>query len=227
MDKLAFLTFLSGLWKGIADMFSKNGIKKTFLALFIMVVICLGVGITTNYVINRKEAKRAEEEMASNEKRRLNDSDVQLQLSRLLNEVNADRAVIYEFHNGVVNPHGLGFNYAELTYEEIANGADYLDNSLHKLTLSLYQWPEVLSNEYIVVSKVSECGYDNRLKRDMDYVDVGKFGSIIISGKSGEIGILSVHYSKDHMIQVPSEKHIQVSLTKYASSISHLLDKDD
>lgn len=210
-------------YEWILMIWEKYGLKKAVFALFILCGLVVSIDYCQERNIEEFFRKRDADEIALTERRKANDNEIKLKLSRLLIESECSRVTIYEFHNGIVNPAGLGYAYSELTYEETDGKCLYMPQGVQKLTVSLYKWPNVLKNDRCCVNLTDDCAYDRRLKFDLEDSKVLRFGSIMLKGPEGDIGVLNVHYCDSATYLSKDDLEIKVLLYKYASDINALL----
>lgn len=150
---------------------------------------------------------------------------IQKELSILVYTLNADRAFLFELHNGKKNATGLPFRFADMTYEEIneEKKVDKVGIGFQNIPLTLYKYPHYLQKHKILIGTIDEIR-----KVDPDYADHietcgGKYlGMIYLNNEGGPLGFLCVSYHD--MTEVPSKDVIERKLREYDKVLTQLLD---
>ena len=152
---------------------------------------------------------------------------IQKELSTLVYVLNADRAFLFELHNGKKNSTGLPFRFADMTYEETNEdrNIDKVATRFQNIPLTLYRYPHYLQKKKFLIGTV-----DDIAKIDRDFANHikecnGEYLAMIYLNDSGNpLGFLCVSFhSKDG---IPSMDFIMQKMNEYAKSVTQLLDFD-
>lgn len=217
-------TWLSWL-DGMADLITKHGIFKLFLALFAIIVISYVGYLSFNpeKVIDKYINIQQEKHDRLTDYRISINSDINNILKDLCHEVDGTRAYILEFHNGSNNPSGLPFYYMDMTYEWCDLDRTYSGAaSWANLLLSRYSLVSEYFNEGIFVGSVDDImKVDTNLAYKLMADDVKYIGCILLYGKTKPIGILGVSTG----LEPESNYHkVENALVKYSQRAAQKLD---
>jgi hypothetical protein len=220
-------------FKGIADAIadaSWRRLVKVFIVMFFFLATILG-GFFAYNIANDKEAmheaamKMARSEKEENIRELVVTPKIQHELSVLVYTLNADRAFIFELHNGKKNTSGLPFKYADMTYEETneEKKVDKVAIQFQDIPLTLYRYPHYLQTKKMIIGTT-----DDISSVDEDYANHiraigGKYlGMIYMSSGGTPIGFLCVSY---HNIEdVPNKNVLELKLNEYGKMFTQLLD---
>jgi hypothetical protein len=150
---------------------------------------------------------------------------IQRDMEIMVYSLNADRAFIFELHNGKKNVSGLPFRFADMTYEEVnrERKIDKVAMKYQDVPLTLYRYPEYLHKEKIFIGTIDEIE-----QVDYDFAqcireDGGVYLGMIYMNIDGQpLGFLGVSFHD--MNNVPDDNVIETKLTENARIISELLD---
>ena len=150
---------------------------------------------------------------------------IQHDLGVLTYTINADRAFLFELHNGKKNTSGLPFRFADMTYEEVNENrnVDKVAMQFQDIPLTLYKYPHYLQKKKIMIGTVEEIE-----KVDKDFAghikEIGGvyLGMIYISNREVPLGFLCVSYHD--MNDVPDRDVIERKLKEYDKVLEQLLD---
>lgn len=108
----------------IANMINQYGIKKVIssLIIFILLIVVSIVFINQKVIVERIIAEQRQAYQTTTAKQlqfrvQAVNPRVDAILYKILAETHGDRAFVFEMHNGVDNPSGLPFAYADMSYE--------------------------------------------------------------------------------------------------------------
>ena len=207
-------------------------IAKVYFVMFFFLATAL-VAIYTYNVVSNKELveKHAQKVMDSNDIDEENFRDyvvtpkIQCDLDILVYSLQAERAFIFEVHNGKKNTSGLPFRFADMSYEEVnrETKVDKVAMKFQDIPLTLYKYPHYLQKKKIMIGTVEEIE-----KIDADFAEHirgigGKYlGMIYLAGNGVPIGFLCVSYHD--MSRVPKQEIIRNKLIEYGKVIEELLD---
>lgn len=137
----------AGLLDKVMNALRQYGLAKTLGAIGIIALFiwALNSENTIDRIINdaldkRTEVGIQEENVMMNQRESVQD-DIYKILHNIIDDTDADRAFIFEMHNGTNNTSGLPFMYAEMTYEEVKHGIMPVAEDWGKLTMTLYNFP--------------------------------------------------------------------------------------
>lgn len=122
------------------------------------------------------------------------------QLLKLLYSVGADRAIVFENHNGKENATALPFVYFDMTYEEIEENKvhNYISESFVNLNISYFKIPYHLVQKTYFIGSVDDMReVDNRFANRMEEIGCEYVGLIIIKSKGVNVGMLGVMYNEE------------------------------
>lgn len=158
----------------------------------------------------------------ASEVRRENNPKVMLALTRMLNELEGDRASVLEMHNGKENPTALPFIYCDMTYEETKGKTPYVSEEYENLNMSKFTFPTYLWKKRYFVGTIEELYViDKKLAMRLELNDVKYFGIMIVKNEI-EIGFIMISYKE---IPTQFDPHdIHVKLSDYAQEIGYYLD---
>ena len=211
-----------------------NAEWKKILKIYFVTFFFLATGIAMVFAYNvakDKELLTITKEKVLKERNEENIRDyvvtpkIQHELEKLVYILKADRAFLFELHNGKRNTSGLPFRFADMSYEEVneENTKDKVAMQFQNIPLTLYKYPHYLQKEKLFigsVSEISEIDFDfgNHIK------DIGGkyLGMIYINNNGLPLGFLCVSYHS--MDDVPQKTVIENKLKEYAKTIGQYLD---
>ena len=220
-------------FKGIADAIadaSWRRLVKVFIVMFFFLATILG-GFFAYNIANDKEAmheaamKMARSEKEENIRELVVTPKIQHELSVLVYTLNADRALIFELHNGKENTSGLPFKYADMTYEETneEKKVDKVAIQFQDIPLTLYRYPHYLQTKKMIIGTTDEIsGVDEDYANHIRAIGGKYLGMIYMSSGGTPIGFLCVSY---HNIEdVPNKNVLELKLNEYGKMFTQLLD---
>lgn len=150
---------------------------------------------------------------------------IQHDLEVLVYTINADRAFLFELHNGKKNTSGLPFRFADMTYEETNENrkVEKVAMQFQNIPLTLYKYPHYLQKKGMIIGTV-----DDIEKIDKDFAshikEIGGvyLGMIYISKRGLPLGFLCVSYHS--MDDVPNIDVIDRKLNEHDKALAQLLD---
>ena len=150
---------------------------------------------------------------------------VQEELYELVHLLNADRAFVFELHNGKKNTSGLPFRYADMTYEEVndAKKGFRVAMNFQDIPLTLYKYPHYLQRQKLFIGTVDEIStIDPEFANHIRDIGGEYLAMIYMSSKGLPLGFLCVSYHNRE--SVPSDSMIENKLREYDRLISNMLD---
>lgn len=197
-EQLGFLGIMMKLLK-------EYGLAKILLAICViaMLVWALNSQDTVDKVINRALDQQSEiyiqGEINAIDNRLSVQSTVEDILRGVMEETGADRAYIFEMHNGTNNTSGFPFVYAEMTYETCRYNIDYVADEYTKMLLTRYNITTIVHDTgYWSGTREETMNVDRRFGLKMAANDVNYISLIRLTGvhRGNTIGILGVSYVK-------------------------------
>lgn len=214
-------TIAEAKWKKIA---------KVYFVTFFFIATAIALLFVYN-IAKDKEILSVAKEKVLKERNEENIRDyvvtpkIQHELEKLVYVIKADRAFLFELHNGKRNTSGLPFRFADMSYEEVneENTNDKVAMRFQNIPLTLYKYPHYLQKEKIFVGSVQEVG-----EIDFDFANHikeigGKYlGMIYINNNGIPLAFLCVSYHS--LDDVPLKNVIENKLKEYAKTIGQYLD---
>lgn len=220
----------NGIANSIANASWKK-IFKVFIVMFFFLAAALAGIYAYNVVSDRELVKQHAQKALSDGVNEENIRDyvvtpkIQRDLDILVYSLGAERAFIFELHNGKKNTSGLPFRFADMTYEEINHERkiDKVAMKFQDIPLTLYKYPHYLQKKKIMMGTVEEIetidiDFANHIK------EIGGvyLGMIYLAGDGMPLGFLCVSYHD--LSRVPDENVIKNKLIEYGKVIEELLD---
>lgn len=149
---------------------------------------------------------------------------IQKELEKLCYLLNADRAFLFELHNGKKNASGLPFRYADMSYEEIneEKEAESVAMQFQDIPLTLYKYPHYLAEHKYIYGSVEEIALvDNGFAKHIERVGGKYLGMIYLTSRGLPLGFLCVSFHEEPTI---SDSVIKAKLEQYGKVITPLLD---
>lgn len=150
---------------------------------------------------------------------------IQKTLSVILYTLNADRAFLFELHNGKRNTSGLPFRYADMSYEEIneEKKIDRIAREYQDVPITLYKYPHYLQKKKIICGSVSDVArIDSQFAEHMVQHACEYIAIIYLTNNGNPLGFLCVSWHDSN--NVPSPAIIVDKLREYDKPITQLLD---
>lgn len=216
--------------KSIAKASLKDIIKVysvVFLFLMTAIVIVFGFTAARDRVIVSNTTEKIFEKNKTEENLRdfYVTPKIQHELDKLVYTLNAERAFVFELHNGKKNTSGLPFRYADMSYEEVneERATDKVAMKFQNIPLTLYKYPHYLQKEKMIIGDIREIAeIDNDFANHIREVGGVYLGMIYINHNGLPIGFLCVSYHS--MENVPNRETIEAKLKEYGNLIGNLLD---
>lgn len=150
---------------------------------------------------------------------------IQKTLSVILYTLHADRAFLFELHNGKRNTSGLPFRYADMSYEEIneEKKIDRIARDYQDVPITLYKYPHYLQKTKIMCGSVQDVlRVDSQFAEHMIQHSCEYIAIIYLTHNGNPLGFLCVAW---HSIEnAPSREVIVEKLREYDKPITQLLD---
>lgn len=232
-----FNEYLVGVAKDIFNFINKASWKALFK---VIVVVMVGIVLyftvkTLNMVTNEENiaklvANKIEEHNTKSEELSLSIREdvvtpkIQRELEILCYSLNADRAFIFELHNGKVNSSGLPFRYADMSYEEPNEEREIerVAMQFQDIPLTLYKYPHYLAENKYIYGDINEIAMiDNGFAKHIERVGGRYLGMLYLTNNGLPLGFLCVSF---HDEPVFSESEVKSKLEQYGKIIAPLLD---
>lgn len=143
-DAGSFIEWISQMADAVANHGLWRIIKGTIALAFALIV--LNIALNPEIIFDKFTQYTEQVERENVEYRRSIDPIIRGELKELVYDVNATRACVMEFHNGISNFSSLGFLYAAMTYEETRDGIDKVSKVYSEVSLSLFNIADVMYN---------------------------------------------------------------------------------
>lgn len=221
--------------KSVTDAISNakwTRIVKVYLVMFFFLATLLG-GFFAYKFISDKDAMHEASISLMRSKKEENIRDfvvtpkIQHDLRLLTYTLNADRAFLFELHNGKKNTCGLPFRFADMSYEEVneEKKVDRIAMQFQDIPLTLYKYPHYLQRQKMIIGTIDEIDkIDHEFANHIKSVGGVYLGMIYISSGGTPLGFLCVSYHKYE--DVPDPSLIEKKLTEHDKTLTQLLDLD-
>lgn len=229
-----------GFWEYLMKFKNKHGywemIKLVLFVTFAVAFLFLAKNFGENYSFERQKEVTIEALMENKEQMFVEHNE-QMQMRRdikpyiidllqnTLNEMNADRAFVFELHNGSNNTTGLPFIHCTMTYEADARNIAPIDEDYQNLSLSRFNFPEYLHEHDLWLGTVDEFeAIDKKIASRMRYNGATYLVLTTIRSETSEIGYFGFTYcnGKEHK----NDKEIMEFMLYAVQKLSKWLDKD-
>ena len=152
---------------------------------------------------------------------------IQKELNTLVYVLNADRAFLFELHNGKKNTTGLPFRYADMTYEETNEDRkiDKVAMNFQNIPLTLYKYPHYLQKKKILIGSVDEIDdIDHDFANHIRTCNGEYLAMIYLNDNGIPLGFLCVSFHDESTM--PKKEYIKNKMEEYGKSLTQLLDFD-
>ena len=229
-----------GFWERLIKFKDKYGYwnltKLVLFVAFAIAVLLLAKNFGENYSFERQKEAMTEV-IEQNNQQMFIEHNEQMQIRRdikplvtdllknTLNEMDADRAFIFELHNGSNNTAGLPFIHCTMTYEETARNIEPIDEDYQNLSLTRFSFPEYLHEHDLWFGTVEEfADIDKKLASRMQNNGATYLVITTIRSENSEIGYFGFTYcnNKEHK----NDKDMMEFIVHTVQSLSKLLDKN-
>ena len=205
-------------------------IAKVYLVIFLFIATGIGCFFAYKTVSNEAVIKATAEKLHNSiredhVREEVVTPKIQKSLEILTYMLNADRAFVFELHNGKKNTCDLPFHFADMSYEETNENRhiDKIAMQYQNVPLTLYRFPHHIRHTKKFVGSVEEIAKIDRGFADEIRKSGGCYlGFMYISSRGIPIGFIGVSY---HDINdVPNADLLELKLSEYSRSLSNLLD---
>ena len=229
-----------GFWERLIKFKDKYGYwnltKLVLFVAFAIAVLLLAKNFGENYSFERQKEAMTEV-MEQNDQQLFIEHNEQMQIRRdikplvsdllknTLNEMDADRAFIFELHNGSNNTAGLPFIHCTMTYEETARNIEPIDEDYQNLSLTRFSFPEYLHKHDLWFGTIDEFeAIDKKIASRMRNNGATYLVITTIRSENSEIGYFGFTYcnNKEHK----HDKDMMEFIVHTVQNLSKLLDKN-
>ena len=229
-----------GFWERLIKFKDKYGYwnltKLVLFVAFAIAVLLLAKNFGENYSFERQKEAMTEV-IEQNNQQMFIEHNEQMQircnikplvtelLKNTINEMNADRAFIFELHNGSNNTAGLPFIHCTMTYEETARNIEPIDEDYQNLSLTRFSFPEYLHKHDLWFGTIDEFeAIDKKIASRMRNNGATYLVITTIRSENSEIGYFGFTYcnNKEHK----HDKDMMEFIVHTVQSLSKLLDKN-
>ena len=229
-----------GFWERLIKFKDKYGYwnltKLVLFVAFAIAVLLLAKNFGENYSFE-KQKEAMTEVIEQNNQQMFIEHNEQMQircnikplvtelLKNTINEMNADRAFVFELHNGSNNTAGLPFIHCTMTYEETARNIEPIDEDYQNLSLTRFSFPEYLHKHDLWFGTVEEfADIDKKLASRMQNNGATYLVITTIRSENSEIGYFGFTYcnNKEHK----HDKDMMEFIVHTVQNLSKLLDKN-
>lgn len=229
-----------GFWERLMKFKDKYGywnlIKLVLFVAFAIAVLFLAKNFGESYSFERQKEAMTEV-MEENNQQLFIEHNEQMQtrrsikplvtelLKNTINEMDADRAFVFELHNGSNNTAGLPFIHCTMTYEETARNIEPIDEDYQNLSLTRFNFPEYLHKHDLWFGTIEEFAQiDKKIASRMKNNGATYLVITTIRSEDSEIGYFGFTYcnGKEHK----DEKDMMEFMVNAVQKLSKLLDKN-
>ena len=209
-------------------------IFKVYFVMFFFLATALVGFYTFNVVKSEKFVEKSTDKMLEDERLKEKEKEkirtdvtpeIQDDIKAIMYSLDADRVFIFELHNGVTNPSGLPFEFANMNYEVASKerGVDRVYYKYKDVPLTMYTFPNYIRKNKFFMGTTDELAeLDYEFAKHMKE-DGGVFTAFIyMSHGDGPLGFLGVSFHS--MSRVPKQETIENKLKAYGMTIGTLLD---
>ena len=203
---------------------ANHGIWKILTSTLTLCICVMMITITLNpgVVLEKIDDYLTKIEIRNREFRKENDPLIRAELKNVVYELGANRASIFEFHNGKENPGSLGFYYADMTYESYVEGEPAVSRQYQDLNLSLLHLStELYNNGYWYGSTDELHKIDPTLAELIQSNGTGWIAFFLLEGTS-ELGILEISFKEIPPIEV--QKEVGRTIRRVGAHVASKLD---
>ena len=146
-------------------------------------------------------------------------------LKNTISEMDADRAFVFELHNGSNNTAGLPFIHCTMTYEETARNIEPIDEDYQNLSLTRFNFPEYLHKHDLWFGTIEEfADIDKKIASRMKNNGATYLVITTIRSEDSEIGYFGFTYCNDKKHK--KDKDMMEFMVNAVQKLSKLLDKN-
>lgn len=210
---------------GLLDSFGFKKVLQSFL-FFVMIFIgnVLVTALNNEAIMSNISDAISREHYANMDIRNKVSPQINNILISMATVMQADRAFIFEMHNGKENPTQLAFVYCDMTYEELNPNKrlDYIYYEYENINMAKYTFANYMAKNRVFIGTIDDMEkLDRKFALRLKVNDI-KYCAFITITSGVDIGFLGVSYSTD--TPPLTKAQIAVKLMDYAQQISPKLD---
>lgn len=214
----------------IMKMINKYGIKKvaSALVIFMLLIATSIVFFNQKAIVERiiaEQRQSIQTETARNLQFRVQEVNPRVDaiLYKLLAQTHCDRAFVFEMHNGIDNPSGLPFAYADMSYERtVGDSIETVMSENKSLNLANYPMATHLMVYKCFKGTIEDVrNIDKRLANKLSNSGAKYIMLYCIRGNDIALGAIGITYITD---MPKNEKLSEASLIDASQRLSILLD---
>ena len=225
-------TFVSKMWDKVISTTWLGIVKFTTIAVVIATILFAYKTFTTDEFVLALAHKISVVNGNVEENRLKIRSDVvtpkiQKELDVLCYALNADRAFLFELHNGKKNASGLPFRFADMSYEEPNEDkqVERVAMQFQDIPLTLYKYPHYLAQHKYLYGSVAEiAAIDDGFADHIARVGGKYLGMIYLTNNGLPLGFLCVSFHEKPDVD---EEIVKQKLEQYGKAIALLLDLNE
>lgn len=200
-----------GIWKILSS-------TMTLCLCILMITVTLNPGI----ILEKIDEYFTKIEIQNREFRKENDPLIRAELKNVVYELGANRASVFEFHNGKENPGSLGFYYADMTYESVIESESTISKQYQDLNLSLLHLSTVLYKDGYWYGTTDELHKIDPTLAELIESNGTKWIAFFLLEGTAELGILEISF-KD-IPSIETQKEVGRTIRKVGAHIASKLD---
>lgn len=213
-------------------MIDKYGLWKVIRAVILILLFLFGmyyVQVAATRVGSEQANEQfSEKKIIEHEEQMTVRKEIQPQVDKILSDVllntGADRAFVIELHNGSSNTAGLPFVHCSMTYEEVREGIECIDEDYQNLSLSRFDFPQYLHKNKFWIGTAEEFSkVDKKMSVRMETNNVSFIVISTIETSTNELGYFGFSYCNG---KIPKDlNRLTAQTTSSVQKLSRLLDK--
>lgn len=203
--------------------------SETATTILLIVVITMSVTVTQCLLFQHKKMmiklfdEREHDHNKNIHKRRLANSEIDLELKQLLYKIDSDTTFIGEYHNGNKNLGGLSFLKFSITYEQDGEDINPIFKNYQDMNLSNFKLFGILNKKYYTSYNIESLKDNDKLMYYILYEEgVRQIFLCEIRSLNRPLGFIGATFSKEDVNSVVIQKDIM----EIANKLSVLLTYD-
>ena len=211
---------------------------RAIVKVFCVIIVALTLGITSIFayrMVNSEnfvtlvaqrinDINTMDDSMYEDIRERTVTPKIQKELEILCYSLGADRAFLFELHNGKKNSTGLPFKFADMSYEQVneEKDIDRVAENYQDVPLTLYKYPYHLSAQKYFYGDVAEISLiDDGFAKHVIKCGGKYIGMLYLNSNGYSLGFLCVSF---HDVPSISEAEIRNKIEAHGKIITPLLD---
>lgn len=209
----------------LSNLLKKMGLQNilmTIMVLFLVIVVGQAAFNPTGF-INKIEEIQNKQHAESVLKRLENDPAINSNLYNLATDLHADKALIFETHNGGSNLSNLPFLYIDLTYGCPKSEMAIMEPEYKNTRLSRYPWANYMYTNMFWVGNIDDMlNIDPELYYRLSKDGIIYMGAILMYGNDSlPCGMIVVSFKSEE--NIPPRNVLMNALHKYSNILAGLL----